>query len=79
MIRVRDVIERQLFWRDMEVILENRDYQHMVRALRKPRYGDRADTACALEKDWKSAAVRCEISQIGTRLCLKCSLVALVS
>src|ERR1700747_476236 len=78
LIRVRDVMERQLFWRDMEVILENRDYQHMVRALRKPRYGDRADTACALEKDRESATLRREILQIGTRLCLKGGLVALV-
>src|SRR6266404_6980931 len=78
LIRVRDVIERQLFWRDVEIVLEHRNNQHMVRPLRKPRYGDRADTASAFDKDWESAALRCEIAQIRARLCLKSGLVALV-
>ena len=69
---MRNGIECQLVRPDTEVVLQNGNDQHMVFALRKPGYGDRPDTPCTVEKNRESSAVRCEIAQICTRLCLKC-------
>src|SRR5271168_1569660 len=70
--------ERQIFGRQVQIILQHRDYQVVIVTLRQPGNGDCAHASRARENDREAAAVRRIVFWIEPRFRLQSGLSALM-
>src|ERR1700733_11065704 len=74
----RDGTERQIFRRQLQIILQYGDDQIVIFALRQSGNRDRADAACSGEKNREASAVRSVILRIEAGFLVQSGLSALM-